>query len=399
MPPGYRENVTFPLQIRTAPISYPSLENRLKYKGVRFGMNDSTEFRGHGSNPAENHASDMVQTFHAPMKNSDSTIQNCCGESEANPCAKCAEKKAMREGSQSGPAAQPAERRKRRRALISAPIRVRGVDVTNDGPDEVSTTVDVSRDGLLFISTSDAYYRGMEVAVTFPFSRTQEVVQAEQRGRVARVHALPDRRLEVAIALGAGVGEDLVDASGRKLKDQAIRLPYRLEKPTNPEKPLVLAVDAEHSTRQSIKAYLQSEGYEVVVVSSGADAREVLNVLTPAILIAEVEGEDFPGFDLCAFVKSSPRLKAVPVVLTTRSGNPTDYSNAHSLGAVVCMAKPYKQDRLGHIARLLAPLPHHQSAPAPRSPDPSRRSGGGGNSKANGSGNGNGFRRFFPSFR
>jgi hypothetical protein len=77
--------------------------------------------------------------------------------------------------------------------------------------------------------------------------------------------------------------------------------------------------------------------------------------------------------------------------LTTRSGNPTDYSNAHSLGAVVCMAKPYKQDRLGHITRLLAPLPHHHNKPAPRPADPSRRPGGGGNSKGNGSSNGNGF--------
>jgi CheY-like chemotaxis protein len=363
-------------------------------------MNDSTDFRGQENIPAEKHLAGKRNVFNRTTKNENPANRKCCGGSAADLCAKCAGEVAKLTVSQSGQTARPIERRRRRRALISAPVRVRGVNVTGDGPDEVSTTVDVSRNGLLFVTQSDAYYRGLEVAVTFPFSRTPDVVHAEKCGRVARVHELSHGRHEVAIALGAGVGEDLVDSSGRKLKDQAIQLAYKPEKQTDPQKPLVLAVDAEHATRETIKSHLLNEGYEVIAVSTCAEAREVLKVLTPAILIAEVEGEDFPGFDLCAYVKSSARLKAIPVVLTTRSGNPTDYSNAHSLGAVVCMAKPYKQDRLGHIARLLAPLPHHQNAPAPRPADPSRRPGCGGNSKANGSSNGNGSRRFrLPSFR
>jgi hypothetical protein len=43
------------------------------------------------------------------------------------------------------------------------------------------------------------------------------------------------------------------------------------------------------------------------------------------------------------------------VMLLTSSAYPSDYSNAHSLGAVVCMAKPFRQERLGHMVRLLAP--------------------------------------------
>jgi len=40
-------------------------------------------------------------------------------------------------------------------------------------------------------------------------------------------------------------------------------------------------------------------------------------------------------------------------MLMTSSAYPSDYSSAHSVGAVVCMAKPYKQERLGHVVRLL----------------------------------------------
>jgi CheY-like chemotaxis protein len=353
-------------------------------------MNDSADFRDQENNAGMKHLPGMNQVFKATVNREGSAGRECCSESAKDPCARCAEKKAKRSGSPANQKTPHIERRQRRRALISAPVRVRGLNVTGEGPDEVSTTVDVSRSGLLFITPSDTYHRGMEVAVTFPHSRTPDVVHAEQFGRVARVHALPDGRREVAIALGVGVGEDLVDASGRKLKDQAPEINYKLERSADPQKPLVLAVDGEPATRESIRNYLQNEGYEVIAVSSCSEARKVLDALTPAILIAEVEGEDFPGFELCAHIKSNPRLKAIPVVLTTRSGNPSDYSNAHSLGAVVCMSKPYKQDRLGHITRLLIPLPRHHNTPAPRAADPSRRPGGGGNSKGNGT-TGNGF--------
>ncbi|MGD0403405.1 MAG: response regulator [Candidatus Acidiferrales bacterium] len=294
--------------------------------------------------------------------------------------------------SSSEPAKSPvvhpaADRRRRRRALISAPVRVRGVDVTNSGPGEISTTVDVSRFGILLVTSLDCYSRGMDVMVTFPYSSAPHVVQAEQHGRVVRIHESPDGRRRVAIALGIGVGEDLVDSAGRKFDAApsgqtapALKLePVGITdfSPDDPTKrPLVLTVDSDDALRNSLKAYLQNEGYEVIAVSTNVEAREVLDIFTPALVIAEVEGENLPGFDVCAHVKSSSRLRHIPVVLVTRSAYPSDYSNAHSIGAVVCMAKPFKQERLGHVVRLLAPLPvHMQPKFTPRPSDPTRRPG------------------------
>lgn len=312
------------------------------------------------------------------------------------------------------PVAHPAaDRRRRRRALISAPVRVRGVDVTNNGPDEISTTVDVSRFGILFVTSLDGYSRGLDVMVTFPYSSSQHVVQAEQPGRVVRVYETSDGRRRVAIALGVGVGEDLVDSSGRKfeiaptpvaaLKKEPICISQSAAEDPS-KKPLILTVDSEVALRDSLKAYLENEGYEVIAVTSNVEAREVLDIFTPALVIAEVEGENLPGFDVCAHVKSSPRLRHIPVVLVTRSAYPSDYSNAHSLGAIVCMAKPFKQERIGHVVRLLAPLPvHMQPKFVPRPGDPTRRPGcdtnANGRKKSNGTPDGNGKRFRFPSFR
>ncbi|HEY0702208.1 MAG TPA: response regulator [Candidatus Acidoferrales bacterium] len=289
--------------------------------------------------------------------------------------------------------AEPAsDRRRKRRALISSPIRVRSVDVTISGPDEIATTVDVSRYGILFYTVLDTYQRGMDVAVVFPYHKSATGGHSEQFGRVVRLHDMPDGRHAVAIALGVGIGEHLVDASGRKLDDKAVHLSHSPAPPV--KRPLVLIADSDDMLRDTSKIFLQNEGYEVIAVNNAADAREVLNMFTPAMIVAEIEGDRdvLPGLDLCAHVKSSPSLKHIPVVMTSRSAYPSDYSNAHSLGAVVCMAKPYKQERLAHVVHLLAPLPEHlQPACVQRMPDPTRGFTREANvAMRNGNGNGNG---------
>jgi CheY-like chemotaxis protein len=274
----------------------------------------------------------------------------------------------------SSPQTQP-DRRRKRRALISAPVRVRTIDVTSGGPDEVSTTVDVSRNGILFLTTNVSFHRGMEVAVTFPYTKTPGVPQSEQPGNVVRVSQLSDGKIAVAVAFGFGVGEHIVDASGARLDIEAAPVANDFkEDDEQSRKPLVLAVESDTNLRDALKTYLTTEGYRVIAVDSAADAREVLNMMTPALVIAEIEGEGLPGFDLCAFVKGTPRLRHIPVMLTTGSAYPSDYSAAHSLGAVVCMAKPYRQERLGHVVRLLvAPTGAPQHGEPPRPPDPTRR--------------------------
>jgi CheY-like chemotaxis protein len=268
------------------------------------------------------------------------------------------------------------ERRGKRRALISAPVRVRGIDLTRDNLDDITTTLNVSRIGILLASKNPAYYRSMEVMVTFPHTKAPTAMQAEQAGRVVRISELPDGRRSVAIALGVTHrhDEEFISASGEKLLAEAAPQKIKVERDPNSLRPLVLALDAEASVRESMKSYLANEGYDVITVTNAQEARDVLSQCTPSLLIAEIEGEGMPGYDICAHCKSTPRLQSVPVMLTTSSAYPSDYASAHSLGAVVCMAKPYRQERLGHVVKLLAPPPNaNENAEPPRPADPSRR--------------------------
>ncbi len=62
--------------------------------------------------------------------------------------------------------------------------------------------MNVSRIGILLASKNPAYYRSMDVMVTFPYSNSPSAMQAEQPGRVVRISEMPDGRRSVAIALG-----------------------------------------------------------------------------------------------------------------------------------------------------------------------------------------------------
>ncbi len=335
--------------------------------------------------PAEENSATPAEE---PAQDCATPIENCI--------EKCVEKTSAEESKAAAPLTEERpERRRRRRAMISAPVRVRTEDVTGGGPDEISTTIDVSRIGFLFLTANPSYTRDMEVLVTFPFSKSPTAIQAEQPGRVVRIKDLEDGHRAVAIAIGA-VKQDLIDSGGRVLVSEASAATQTETSQTSssnnalaseplrelsaPEKEakkhLVLVVDASVPIRDSLKFYLTNEGYEVIAVETANDAREVLNMFTPSVVIAEIEGEGLPGYDLCAHVKTTPRLRHIPVVLTTSSAYPSDYSSAHSLGAVVCMAKPFKQERLGHVVRLLAPPPQaaNQVRSAPRCrPQPPRR--------------------------
>lgn len=255
---------------------------------------------------------------------------------------------------------QPSERRRRLRTKLSAPVRVR----LNSGAlqkAEVCTTVDASRDGLLFTTALADYRRGMDLVITFPYSGAAGGVQHERTAVVARVFEMPEGRFGVGVRFYEGKRPDLRSETEKSGKTPTAGDVARdLEKPM----PLVLVVEADGRARDTIRTVLVSEGYAVEAVETGAEAVEFLRQRTPNLLITEIEIADMSGYDLCLIVKSNERLQRVPVVMTTRAGQPNDYSTAHALGAIVCMAKPYKQERLLHVVRMLAPVAVAEEPPA-----------------------------------
>ena len=252
------------------------------------------------------------------------------------------------------------DRRSRSRVKVSAPVRVRPVNSTGEAASEVTSTFDVSRNGIRFTTSSGSYERGDKVAIVFPYSAVPGEVHAEQVAQVVRRIECPDGSTQVAVSFegAAEIAEDAPQDSSARQNESAARPSMPLEPVPQKEYASagILVVEPDERARQTICSYLVSEGYKVVGVGGHMSAREILSNHVPALVVAEIEGEGRPGLDLCAHIKSERRLNRVPVILTTRSAFPSDYANAHRAGAIICMAKPFKQEKLGHMVRLLAPL-------------------------------------------
>jgi CheY-like chemotaxis protein len=208
----------------------------------------------------------------------------------------------------------------------------------------------------------------MDIAVVFPYSGIPGEVYAEQMGHVVRVVDYADGRHGIGVSFERPpVGQDaLVDAGGRKVfsrpeksaeetRAEDVGVPVAAAAPSKYADVKVLVVESDERARTTMCSYLHSEGYSAMGVGGAAAAREILAEHAPAVLIAEIEGDGMLGYELCSYVKSETRLRAVPVILTTHSAYPSDYAKAHSVGAIICMAKPFKQEKLGHMVRLLAP--------------------------------------------
>jgi CheY-like chemotaxis protein len=249
--------------------------------------------------------------------------------------------------------ARTQERRRKSRTLVSTPVRVRGVEGSGRKLDESTTTVNLSSSGILIETNSAIYTRNMKVLVTIAGG----AAQTERQGQVVRITDLREGRRSVAIALAHAA---VVEQTSARSQNSLL--------------PLVLVLESESAASDFMRSYLSSEGYEVVTVETVAEARSVLEERTPSLLIAEIEGEGMPGYSLCSHCKETPRLKPIPIMLMTSSAYPSDYAKAHSMGAVVCMAKPFKRERLGHVVKLLAPPPNASQDAPPHAADPSRHS-------------------------
>lgn len=70
---------------------------------------------------------------------------------------------------------------------------------------------------------------------------------------------------------------------------------------------------------ERLRELLEQEGYNVVVTSKAQQVLEILETKTPEVVLAEPEGGDISGNDLCAITKTCARLQHIPVILLTQS--------------------------------------------------------------------------------
>jgi len=126
----------------------------------------------------------------------------------------------------------------------------------------------------------------------------------------------------------------------------------------------LLLVDDEATLREPLAAYLARQGFAVREAESAAAARSALLSDTPDLVLLDVmmPGED--GLSLCRHLVES---KAIPTILLTAKGEPTDRIVGLEIGADDYVVKPFEPREL--VARIRSVLRRASKAPAPAEDD------------------------------
>ncbi len=108
----------------------------------------------------------------------------------------------------------------------------------------------------------------------------------------------------------------------------------------------VLVVDDSVTVRKVTSRFLEREGYEVFTAKDGADAMVVLQDLVPDVMLLDIEMPRMDGFEVAKNVRSSSRLKDIPIIMITSRTGAKHRDRALGLGVNIYMGKPYQEDKL-----------------------------------------------------
>lgn len=106
------------------------------------------------------------------------------------------------------------------------------------------------------------------------------------------------------------------------------------------KKKSVLVVDDEPNSFDVIEAHLYREGYDLNYVSSGLQALDCLDSISPDVILLDVMMPQMDGIEVCRTIKSDPNWKHVPILMVTALTSKEDLARALDAGADDFLPKP-----------------------------------------------------------
>ncbi|WP_261862928.1 response regulator [Psychrobacter sp. JCM 18900] len=86
-------------------------------------------------------------------------------------------------------------------------------------------------------------------------------------------------------------------------------------------KSTILVVDDSVTVRKVTSRFLERQGFNVAVAKDGIDAIEILQDMTPDMILLDIEMPRMDGFEVATQVRHNNRLKQIPIIMiTSRTG-------------------------------------------------------------------------------
>ena len=104
----------------------------------------------------------------------------------------------------------------------------------------------------------------------------------------------------------------------------------------------LLLADDSVTIQRVIELTFADEDIDVVAVSDGDQAIARLDAMPPDIVLVDVGMPGKSGYEVAAYVKQTPKLAHIPVVLLTGAFEPVDEARATAAGCDGVLAKPFE---------------------------------------------------------
>ncbi|HKP54179.1 MAG TPA: response regulator [Chloroflexia bacterium] len=118
----------------------------------------------------------------------------------------------------------------------------------------------------------------------------------------------------------------------------------------------ILIVDDEPTIVDLLEEHLQSEGYDTTHAFSGEEALQVLDDVTPDLVILDLMLPGMDGYEVCRLMQLNPRLNHIPVIMVTARSAIPNKVMGYQRGADDYVVKPFDPEELS--VRVRAQLHH-----------------------------------------
>ncbi|WP_043319718.1 Hpt domain-containing protein [Microbulbifer sp. HZ11] len=109
---------------------------------------------------------------------------------------------------------------------------------------------------------------------------------------------------------------------------------------------LVMVVDDSVTVRKVTTRFLEREGFRVITAKDGQDAIIQLQDVIPDVMLLDIEMPRMDGFEVARNIRSSSRLRDIPIIMITSRTGKKHRDHALSLGVNHYLGKPYQEEVL-----------------------------------------------------
>jgi CheY-like chemotaxis protein len=136
----------------------------------------------------------------------------------------------------------------------------------------------------------------------------------------------------------------------------------------------LLLADDSVTVQKVVALTFADEGVEVITAGDGEEAIEKVEQLLPDVVLADVFMPVFNGYEVCEYIKTSEKLKHIPVMLLVGSFEPFDEAEARRVGANDILTKPFQSirrliDKVGELVSVKPPETEAPTAQLPTQPE------------------------------